>query len=59
MILGCADSTLRKQVLKGEFKEGEYRKAKGTNFFYRAIIEEIKNKGAVLNNALYIIILGK
>lgn len=43
-LLNCADSTLRRQVLKGVFKEGEYRKAKGTILFYKAVIEDIKNK---------------
>ena len=43
-ILNCSDSTLRRQVLKGNFKEGEYRKAKGTILFYKAVIEEIKSK---------------
>ncbi|MCA1076163.1 hypothetical protein K9O30_21040 [Clostridium bowmanii] len=28
-LLSCNDSTLRKQVLNGKFKDGEYRKAKG------------------------------
>jgi hypothetical protein len=44
VILGCADSTLRKKVLSGKFKEGEYRKAKGTILFYKGAIEEYKLK---------------
>lgn len=28
-LLGCNDSTLRRQILNGKFNEGEYRKAKG------------------------------
>ena len=40
-ILNCADSTLRKQVLNGKFKEGEYRKAKGIILFNKSVIEEI------------------
>lgn len=44
LILGCADSTLRKWVLSGKFKAGEYRKAKGTILFYKGTIEELKKK---------------
>lgn len=41
-ILGCCDSTLRKQILKGQFQEWEYRKSKGTILFNKSIILEKK-----------------
>ena len=44
VILGCSDSTLRKKVLSGKFKEGEYRKAKGTILFYKGVVQELKKK---------------
>lgn len=44
LILGCSDSTLRKKVLRGYFKVGEYRKAKGTILFYKGVIEKLRDK---------------
>ena len=42
-ILGCADSTLRMQVLKGKYEDGiDYRKAKGVILFNKSVIEKMK-----------------
>jgi len=41
-ILGCNDSTLRRQVINGKFKEGEYRKTKGVILFNKSVILKLK-----------------
>ncbi|MCB2289652.1 helix-turn-helix domain-containing protein [Clostridium sp. CS001] len=43
-ILDCDDSTLRKQVLNGKFKDGEYRKAKGVILFNKNVILQLKER---------------
>lgn len=43
-ILDCNDSTLRKQVLNGKFKDGEYRKAKGVILFNKSVILQLREK---------------
>ena len=43
-LLNCNDSTLRKQVLNGKFKEGECRKAKGVILFNKNTILQLKER---------------
>ena len=43
-LLDCNDSTLRKQVLNGKFKDGEYRKAKGVILFNKNTILQLKER---------------